>query len=207
MSGDKSHVALCAVLFAVSILSACGDRQNAQVPADVPPPPSAAPPPAAQTGPRVAPVAVPDSEVVSLPVVPGRPRPLQLQAGQVAVGKLMAPRAGKLVAFDVKLGNYYNTSTGVLELELCRDKDQQCVGGSADLLASLDNNMFTIVLEQPFEVAANESLSFRLRKQGGDKDVVVWTYASTNGSAQAIAPERGPAPQGRTAQLALRYAK
>jgi hypothetical protein len=202
MKSSKSSVALSLSLFAVSILSACGDRQDAQAPSDVPPPP-----PASQTGPRATPIATPASEVASLPVGPGRPQPLQLKAGQTAVGKLTAPRTGKLVAFDVKLGNYFNSSTGQLQLELCRDRDQQCIEGSADLLTSLDNNMFTIVLEQPLEVAANGSLSFQLRKEGGDKDVVVWTYASTNRDAQAISPKEGPALEGRTAQLALRYAK
>lgn len=202
MNRSKSSVALSVALLAGSMLSACGDGRDAQVPTEVP-----KPPPPSQTGPRAAPVAVPDSEAIALPIGQGRAQPLQLKAGQTAIGTLVAPKAGKLVAFDVKLGNYFNSSTGLLKLELCKGKEGECTEGSGDLLTSVDNGMFTIVLDEPLEVAADEGLSFQLRKEGGDKDVVVWTYPSTSGDAQAISREEGRAIEGRTASLALRFAK
>lgn len=201
MNTGTSFIAVCVALFTASMLSGCGEEPT---PPDVPSPP--APP---HVGPRSTPVAVPDSETVHLPIGSGRPQPLRLEAGQTALGTLVAPWAGKLVAFEVKLGNYFNSSTGLLKLDLCKGEGQgqQCADGRGDLLTSLDNQMFTIVLDQPLEVATAQSLSFRLRKEGGDKEVVVWTYPSTSGDAQTISRKDGKAAEGRTAQLALRYAR
>ena len=153
--------------------------------------------------PRSAPVAVPAGKSVALPVGEGANAPMLLNDGQTAVGTASAPIDGQVIAFDVQLGTFVNTSTGSLKLELCAA--ERCVAGEQDLLTSLDNQMFTIVSSEPLTVSAGESLTFSLTKDGGKVGVAVWTYPAAK-SAQEIGMKGAQPQAGRTAKLALRFA-
>jgi len=152
--------------------------------------------------PRSAPNPVPAGRTIALPVGDGANSPLVLDAGHSVVGVAIAPVAGKIVAFDVQLGTFANTSTGLLKLELCDAGN--CVTGDADLLTSMDNHMFLIVPTESINVAAGDSLRFSLTKEGGKVAVAVWTYPQAS-SEQQIGIKDGQLLTGRTAKLGLRF--
>lgn len=153
--------------------------------------------------PRMAPVTIPAGSDIPLQMGTGANTPLLVNAGQTATGEIEVTTAGKVVAFSVELGNFANTSTGMIDLWLC-DADK-CVTGSADLRSSLDNSPFAIALSAPLEVATGDTLKYKLTKNGGDVGVAIWTYPALDGS-QKISLDGGPATNGRTAKLVLRYA-
>lgn len=155
--------------------------------------------------PRAAPASVPDSQIIRLPIASIHNTPLSVNAGQTVLGNINAPQTGRVVAFNVELGTYLNASNGSLELKLC--KREECVSGSGDLQTSLDNNLFTIVLTHALAVSANDELTYSLTKDGGDVGVVIWLYPSIDGGSQKVSLKDGSAFNGKTAKLALSYAK
>ncbi|RDS79793.1 hypothetical protein [Dyella psychrodurans] len=155
--------------------------------------------------PRAAPVPIPASQLAFLPNDESDRTPLILNAGQTAFGSIHAPRAGRIVAFEVVVGTYFNTSNGSLQLTLC--KGRQCASGSGDLQTSLDNSLFMIAVTPTLDVSAGDDLTYRLSKDGGSVGVALWLYPSVAGGPQKISLEDGQTFGGQTAKFALSYAK
>ncbi|UJM90030.1 hypothetical protein LRK24_16595 [Rhodanobacter denitrificans] len=193
---SRKHFPTLALAIACGIALAACHQQEAAVDA---PAKAAATPPAS---PRMAPATIPAGNDVPLQIGTGANTPLLVNAGQTATGEIKVATAGKVAAFSVELGNFANTSTGMLDLQLC-DADK-CVTGSADLRSSLDNSLFAIALSAPLEVAAGDMLRYSLTKNGGNVGVAIWTYPALDES-QKISLDGGSATNGRTAKLVLRY--
>jgi hypothetical protein len=177
--------------------------------------PVAASSPAASTGavsdvqpltvaPRAAPVRLQENDLVEIAVGEGQNQPVPLSAGQVAKGIFIAPRPGQVLAIDVQLGTYANTSDGMLKVKLC--KDEVCRTGTGDILSSLDNEYFSILLDQPLSVAAGDSLSYKFTKEGGVVVVALWGYPRSAGDTANMSVDNGKLLD-LTPKLALRYAK
>jgi predicted small lipoprotein YifL len=200
----KSLKSLSAITLVLTV-SACGNQPSAPVPdankpAAVAEQPSAAAP--AKT-PRAAPVQLPANDLVEIPVQENDNQAVPLNAGQSAKGDLIAPRAGSVVAFDALLGTYDNTSDGKLKVELCKDK--VCSSGEGDILSSLDNQYFAILLEHPLVVAEGDHLTYRFLKNEGKIAVALWTYPVA-ANAVGISVDDGKALN-HGPKLALQYSK
>lgn len=192
----RKHFPTLTLAIACSIaLAACNQQEPA---VDAPAKTASAP----SASPRIAPSTIPAGNDIPLQIGTGANTPLLVNAGQTASGEIKVATAGKIAAFSVELGNFANTSTGMLDLRLC-DADK-CVTGSADLRSSLDNSFFAIALSAPLEVAAGDMLKYDLTKSGGDVGVAIWTYPAQDES-QKISLDGGAATNGRTAKLVLRY--
>lgn len=160
----------------------------------------------ASVTPRVAPVPLAPNEAVTLPLGGETNEPLFITVGDVVAGGFKAPRDGKLIGVSASVGTFINTSTGNVEIELC--KAENCLKGAADLKTSLDNTDFTIGLATPLEVVTGDEISYRIKKVDGDVDVVIWTFPSSSDAPQYNTVIDGKdSPAGRSAKITLHYGK
>jgi len=110
--------------------------------------------------------------------------PLLLQPGQTATGTLAASLVKETVTvtgMGVAIGNYYNTSDGLLRLTLCSGVD--CETGARDLKQSRDNVVFDLTLAKPLQIASNTPVSYTITHEGGKTPVALWAFPVT-GEAQ-----------------------
>ena len=106
--------------------------------------------------------------------------PLLLQAGQIATGTLPAGLTKQTVTVTgvgVVLGNYYNTSDGLLKLTLC--SGDVCETGARDLKQSRDNVVFDIALANPLQVISNSPVRYTIAHEGGKTPIALWTFPTT----------------------------
>lgn len=200
---NKGHI--LALSLAVA-LSACSDRAEPQASAELQPSNQApaAPTGGAIAGNRLPSVAVPAGDPVNLPAGEGENAPLVIDVGQTVIGSAAAPRDGQVLAVDVFVGNYVDTSDGTLSLKLC--SNGICRIGSGSLLSSVDNSMFTIILEESLPVSEKSQLTYEFTKQDGAVPIVIWTYPVLTSGENQIQYKDGDT-LGRSPKITLHYAK
>lgn len=104
--------------------------------------------------------------------------PLQIMPGDTVTGTLPAGLTDKPVTVSqlgMLIGNYGNTSDGMLSAEVCIDA--QCANGQRDLKESNDNSTFYIPLTRDLHIDARSVIHYRLTRSGGSKPLVLWTSA------------------------------
>lgn len=119
---------------------------------------------------------------------------LPLPAGGRVTAQVVVPNAGRLLGISVLIGNYFNSSTGPLEVEAC--VAERCVTGTADAGLSVDNESFDVELAQPLELAANDVLTYSLGRPEGANDLALWTFAAAN-SSDHLVEDTGRTPKTR----------
>jgi hypothetical protein len=72
----------------------------------------------------------------------------------------------------ILIGNYGNTSDGILTAEVC--VDTLCATGQRDLKESNDNSTFYVPLTRDLPVEARSVIHYRLTRSGGSKPLVLW---------------------------------
>ncbi|MFL9952499.1 hypothetical protein PQR65_03705 [Paraburkholderia nemoris] len=101
--------------------------------------------------------------------------PLQMMPGDTVTGTLSTGMTDKPVTIDqlgILIGNYSNTSDGILAAEVC--VDALCASGRRDLKESNDNSTFYIPLTRDLPVEAQSMIHYRLTRSGGSKPLVLW---------------------------------
>lgn len=107
---------------------------------------------------------------------PETQQPLPVPAGGAVAGQVVAPTGGRLVGVSVLVGNFFNSSTGALDLEAC--VAERCTRGSADAALSVDNSTFDVPLSEPLEIAAGDLVTYRFARPDGANDIVLWSFAA-----------------------------
>ncbi|TKC91856.1 hypothetical protein FAZ69_04895 [Trinickia terrae] len=121
--------------------------------------------------------------------------PLQMSPGNSAAGTLPAGLTDKAVVIDrvgVSIGNYNNTSDGILTAEVC--VDSACASGQRDLKESIDNATFVIPLNRDLRIDPVSIVSYRFTRNGGSKPLALWK-AATREPAQEQRLEGPTGPQ------------
>jgi hypothetical protein len=144
-----------------TMIAACTDRP--------------APPNEAASG-EAAPAAAAPASAVSFefPVADGAPSAFPLAPGSFIAGTLPPHAGSALKAIAIQVGNYGNTSDGVISVEVCRG--DQCTSGQASMAQSVDNAYLEVALNPA--LAGDEAAPFRYRivKVDGSNPVAIWLY-------------------------------
>ncbi|OYD76175.1 UNVERIFIED_ORG: putative membrane protein YfhO [Burkholderia sp. CF145] len=101
--------------------------------------------------------------------------PLQMMPGDTVTGTLPRDMTDKPVTIDqlgILIGNYGNTSDGILIAEVC--VDTLCASGQRNLKESNDNSTFYVPLTRDLPVEAQSAIHYRLTRSGGSKPLVLW---------------------------------
>ncbi len=135
-----------------------------------------------------APAAVsPGVRVVRSKVGSGRGTAIALVAGQSISGETQSD-GGELVAFGVRIGNYFNSSNGSLALTLC--VDNACQDANASLSGSKDNDYLLFQLPQPVAVSAGQAIKYTLTRSSDAKNrVAIWAYPAPEGQSGFTGPQ------------------
>lgn len=127
--------------------------------------------------------------------------PTILAAGQSMSGVIGVRKQGRILAFDVQIGNYQNTSDGRLAVKLC--DGNMCSGGSASISNSADNQYLEIPLDHSLDTTVGRPLTYTLTRTIGAYTLAVWTYhdpatttAMPDGTNQQRVPKIGLRYQG-----------
>lgn len=128
---------------------------------------------------------------------------LPLGRGQVIEGKFNVPRSGNVTGFEVQIGNYGNSSIGILSVKLCQG--DTCAEGAADLASSTDNAYFYLGLSEPLTLTANQPTTYALTRTSGDNLLAVWTYPSSQATSMTVLPDGSMVP--RSLKVGLHYSK
>lgn len=104
------------------------------------------------------------------------PAPMLIASGGVAQVAVRNISAGAVSTVGVQIGNFSGATDGDLSVTLC--KGVECASGSASLLGTVDNTYVDVVLDQKLAVEAGDSLTLKVGKDGGSKDVAIWLYAA-----------------------------
>lgn len=126
-------------------------------------------------------------------------KPTTLAIGQTVSGVVGVQKQGRILAFDVQIGNYQNTSDGTLAVKLC--EGDVCSDGAAPLAGSSDNQYLEIPLRHPIEVTAGRTLRYTLTRTAGTNPLAVWTYPDA--AAATMMPDGASQP--RVLKIGLRY--
>jgi hypothetical protein len=139
---------------------------------------------------------------------------VDMPAGSIATGKAVAfpvnqsvsgivtvAKAGTVEAFDIQVGNYNDSSDGMLGVKLCQG--DTCSNGTASIAESQDNKYLEIQLVRTMDVASGSQLRYTLDRTAGTKPFAVWTYVSD--SAETSFP--GGVTEQRVPKIGLRYRK
>ena len=115
------------------------------------------------------------------PMEPGT-QALELKPGESITG-VFPPAglpAGTVDRVGVEIGTYLGSSTGVLDIALCRAT--VCTSGQATLSNAADNVALFVSLAQPLAVAAGDVLRWRATHLGSpaDRSVAVWLRAAAD---------------------------
>lgn len=140
-------------------------------------------------------------ELLELMMGTGESDAFPLATGSFVTGSLNLPKAGKVSAFAIQIGNYANTADGNVSIELCQHG--RCSSGQQSLAGSKDNEYLEIAMERPLDVGTDSPLTYRFTKLDGGNQVALWLYEPTEVlSAMKIndqtAVERAP-------KIALRF--
>lgn len=195
----KNSYVMLAVAVLLPLLSACGSQSST---GSVATSAAAAAPESSRAATSAAPTpaAASSSSLLQLPVSNvATAKPQVLTAGQSISGPVHGARAGKIVAFDVQVGNYGNTADGALTVRLCAGAT--CSEGTHSLSGSSDNKYFEIRLDHPVEVTAGRQLVYTLTRASGVRPLAIWIYAEP-GSTMTL-PDGGT--DARTPKIGLRY--
>lgn len=119
-----------------------------------------------------------------------------------ALVTLRTPRDGRLDAVGIQIGNYRNTSDGSLVVEAC--VETECRRSRAALSESRDNQSFMLEMSDPLPVSEGAPLRLTLRREGGTRPLVFWSYGAVAGSAKVKVQEGRDHP--RTVRIELEYA-
>jgi hypothetical protein len=122
-------------------------------------------------------------------------------ADQLISGTISVAKAGAVEAFDVQVGNYNDSSDGMLVVKHC--EGDTCANGSVSIAGSKDNKYLEIPLVHAIDVASGSQLHYTLDRTAGTKPFAVWTYASD--SAKTSFP--GGVTEQRVPKIGLRYKK
>lgn len=127
----------------------------------------------------------------------------QVGSDQSVKGEFATPRDGNVSGYEVQVGNYGNSSVGLLKLKLCQG--EKCSEGSADLTGSKDNEYFNIALSAPLAVStAGGVVTYELTREGGDNRFAVWSYPASLPSSKTTFPPDGQVAA-RSLKLGLRF--
>lgn len=183
------------ILFAcvlLALLSACNKQHS-----------TTTTPPAASVSQREAPVASVGAigtllvQASSGNTASAKPAPMAI--GQTISGIVNAHKQGRILAFDVQIGNYQNISDGALAVKLCAGG--VCSDGSASLAGSTDNQYLEIPLRHPLEATDGGELRYTLTRIAGTNPLAVWTYSDP--AVATVMPDGTSQP--RTLKIGLRY--
>jgi AbrB family looped-hinge helix DNA binding protein len=149
----------------------------------------------------VAPTGVPITPTVIDPPPQSGGVPLALYAGQAVIQNGFVPHEiGQIPVIDqlgIDLGNYNDTSDGILSVVLCAGG--VCRSGEGDLARSVNNMPFGIGLDGAILLHPGEAYTLTVRHVLGTHPVAIWLYP---GSARLS--RMGGAPiAGRVMQLAF----
>ena len=186
---------LAKILFAcvlLALLSACNKQHS-----------TTTTPPAASVSQREAPVASVSSIGTMLVHASSgntaSAKPTTMAIGQTISGVVGNQKPGRILAFDVQIGNYHNISDGTLTVKLCAGG--ACSDGSASLAGSTDNQYLEIPLRHPLEATKGGELRYTLTRTAGTNPLAVWTYSDP--AAATMMPDGTSQP--RTLKIGLRY--
>lgn len=192
----KSFRLIACVAATSLLLAACSrDDQPAKSQVDVSAPMTDAGTPAP------APAAAIDSGLIELVTAQDGQQPLAMSAGQTVSGEFVAPKAGKLTAVSLFIGNYVSTSDGELKVEICQSS--KCADGTADVAGSQDNAYLEIKLAHELELTSGAA-TYRVTKIGGANVVAMWTYPPNDTMTSIKSADGSSLP--RAPRIALRYA-
>jgi hypothetical protein len=134
---------------------------------------------------------------------PGLAAPLYLKQDQSISGTLpsaLAKTSVQISEIGVPVGNFYNSTDGILSVEVCADN--ACAKGRRNLLESSDNAMFFVALDHDLTVPAGTPIHYRFRHEGGHKGIVLW-LGGTSGAAQSQNLVGTDVPEGYGLQMDL----
>ncbi len=133
--------------------------------------------------------------------------PLPIENGQKATVEFFVPKQqldvlAQISSVSVYQGNYDNSATGKLEVEVC-DRSS-CVQGMRPLSESHDNSFFNIPLKTPFKIEPDEKLKVTIRHINGGKPDALWVFPEKVGYPQKLIGPQGPLP-GKAIRIELKY--
>lgn len=163
-------------ILAVALLSACGKHEP---PAD----PAAAPAPTKRAFVSTVPHAL-EVEVA----VGGQEtqQPLPLSDGASAEGQLVTTSAGDVVGIAVMVGNYFDSATGPLDVEVCIS--DRCGRGTVDTATSIDNEMLELPLAVPVTASVGDTVTYTFSRPAGANPIALWTYEALTATDHLLAP-------------------
>lgn len=176
------------VALLLPVLSACGSQQPGAT--------------TAQSNPPRSPFDLANSVLVDMPtgsVATGKA--VAFPVNQSVSGTIDVTKAGTVEAFDIQVGNYNNSSDGMLAVRLC--ESDTCSSGSVSIAGSKDNKYLEIPLVHAMNVTAGSQLHYTLDRKEGTKPFAVWTY--TSNSTKTSLP--GGVIEQRVLKIGLLYKK
>ena len=112
----------------------------------------------------------------------GKGTPMVLTANQSISGSFQAELDGRLEAFGVRIGNYFNSADGSLALTLC--VEDACQETGMPLSGSKDNDYLVFQLPEPVSLAKAQTVQYTLsRSEDATNRVAVWAYPARDGQA------------------------
>lgn len=131
--------------------------------------------------------------------------PLELADRSTISGSLPGSRpfTGTVTSVGVLLGNYGNTSDGVLRVQLCQSN--HCSTGQAELRASADNQVFFVPLTTPLTVqTSGPSLDYRFSAVRGKVPVALWLWPTSLADGQNVRRDGTAQPSDRGLRIVLK---
>uniref|UniRef100_E1TAA5 YfhO family protein n=1 Tax=Burkholderia sp. (strain CCGE1003) TaxID=640512 RepID=E1TAA5_BURSG len=129
---------------------------------------------------------------------------LPLMTGDTLSGRLAPGLTDKPVTIDhigVLIGNYGNTSEGIVTSEVC--VDSLCTSGQRDLKGSSDNSMFYVPLARALPVETRSVVTYRFTLSGGSKPLALWMTTVHEPADDQQLHWPGGALRGRALQVKL----
>jgi hypothetical protein len=137
--------------------------------------------------PTTQPTPVPGTRVVHSKVGSGKGTPMVLTANQSVSGSFAAEHGGRLEAFGVRIGNYFNSANGSLNLKLCIDG--ACQDAGVPLSGSKDNEYLVFRFAEPVSLAKAQTVEYTLSRSGDATNrVAVWAYPAREGQVGLTDP-------------------
>ena len=127
----------------------------------------------------------PGIRIVNPEVGPGKGKPIALVANQSISGGFDAGSDGQLVAFGVRIGNYFKSADGSLSLKLC--VEAACQDARMPLAGSRDNDYLVFQLPEPVTLSGPQRIDYTLTRSGDATNrVAVWAYPTREGQPGLI---------------------
>ncbi len=101
-----------------------------------------------------------------------------LDSSQSINGEFVVPRGGAVTSFNVQVGNFGNSSDGILTVHACQE--DKCANGSGDLVTSKDNTYFEIPFAGSLTLTSGHTVKYVITRSSGRRRFAVYTYPSVD---------------------------